>query len=167
MAASKSRPNTEPEEDGVAAPASNPGPDELPLTTRLGEREREVMAVLWAQGGANVQQVATRLSTALAYTTVMTTLDRLFKKGLLRREKKDRAFIYSAKLSAEEVEKQRAAHFIQRFFSDSGEQQDILLSCLVNAVHQYDATLLDQLEAKVRSARSQQNVPKPGTVGGN
>jgi predicted transcriptional regulator len=95
-----------------------------------------------------------RLSTALAYTTVMTTLDRLFKKGLLQREKKDRAFIYSAHLTAREVEEQRASDLIRRFFSDSGERPDILLSCLVDAVHHYDTGMLDQLESKIRSARA-------------
>jgi predicted transcriptional regulator len=134
---------------------------------RLGEREREVMSVLWAQGDCNVQQVAGRLSTALAYTTVMTTLDRLFKKGFLRREKRDRAFVYSATLTPEEMERQRAAQLIQRFFTDSGQQQDTLISCLVNAVHQYDASLLDQLESKIRSARKKNDAPAPTTGGGD
>jgi predicted transcriptional regulator len=56
--------------------------------TRLGEREREVLEVLWSEGSATVQQVADGLKTALAYTTVMTTLDRLYKKGLLQRSNK-------------------------------------------------------------------------------
>ena len=77
-------------------PAQDSGSRPSPtLAWGLGQREREVLSVLWSQGSANVQQVAERLSTVLAYTTVMTTLDRLFKKGLLQREKKDRAFIYS------------------------------------------------------------------------
>jgi predicted transcriptional regulator len=120
----------------------------------LGQREREIMEVLWELGSASVQQVSERLSTALAYTTVMTTLDRLFKKGVLQRQKKDRAFIYSAVVTAREVEGQRAAGLIRRFFSDSSERPDILLSCLVDAVHHYDTNLLNQLEAKIRAARA-------------
>src|ERR1700733_1056037 len=69
----------------------------------LGRREREVMSVVWEMGAASVQQVAARLDTGLAYTTVMTTLDRLFRKGLLHREKQSRAFIYSAVLSPKDV----------------------------------------------------------------
>jgi predicted transcriptional regulator len=123
-------------------------------TVRLGRREREVMAVLWKKGNASVQQVAQQLSTALAYTTVMTTLDRLFKKGLLRREKRYRAFVYSTALSAQEVEGQRATEFIRNFFDDSEQKQDVLLSCLIGAVQKYDSKLLDQLESELRSARA-------------
>ena len=127
---------------------------EISLHRGLGQREREIMSVLWELGSASVQQVSERLSTALAYTTVMTTLDRLFKKGILQREKKDRAFIYSAIVTAREVEGQRAAGLIRRFFSDSSERPDILLSCLVDAVHHYDTDLLNQLESKIRAARA-------------
>jgi len=137
--------------------ASNPPPARI-----LGEREREVMAVLWTRGSASVHQVAARLSAVLAYTTVMTTLDRLFKKGLLAREKKDRAFIYSPILSARDVEQQRAAHLVRRFFTDSGEQSDLLLSCLVDAVHHHDTALLDQLEAKIQAARAERRSAEEG-----
>lgn len=124
------------------------------LLPELGQREREVLSVLWAQGSGNVQQVADRLSTTLAYTTVMTTLDRLFKKGLLQREKRNRAFIYYPNLTAQEIEAQRALSLVSRFFSDSCERSDILLSCLIEAVDHYDIGMLDQLESKIRSARA-------------
>ena len=121
----------------------------------LGRREREVLAVLRELGSATVQQVAEHLDASLAYTTVMTTLDRLFRKGLLDREKVNRAFLYSPGLSARDLEEQRAAHLIRRFFSESDSQPDILVSCLVDAVHDYDTDLLDQLESTIRSARAQ------------
>jgi predicted transcriptional regulator len=147
------------DEDDAELPSDvNPSPHKS--GAQLGEREREVMSVLWAQGEANVQQVASRLSANLAYTTVMTTLDRLFKKGFLLREKKERAFIYTASVTPEEMERKRANQLIQRFFSHSDEQQDTLISCLVNAVHQYDAKLLDQLESEIRSARTRTKAPK-------
>ena len=75
-----------------------------PFGRILGQREREVMSIVCEQDSASVQQVSDRLSTVLAYTTVMTTLDRLFKKGFLRRQKKDRAYIYSATLTSNEIE---------------------------------------------------------------
>ena len=133
------------------------------LARGLGWREQEIMKILWTRGSASVLEVTQSLSAALAYTTVMTTLDRLFKKGLLQREKKDRAFIYSASLSSREVERQRAAGFVRRFFAESRERPEILLSCLVDAVDQYDAGLLDELEARIKLAREQafQASPKP------
>ena len=105
-------------------------------------------------GAVKDVQASIRPHRKLAYTTVMTTLDRLFKQGVLQRQKKDRAFIYSAIVTAREVEGQRAAGLIRRFFSDSSERPDILLSCLVDAVHHYDTNLLNQLESKIRAARA-------------
>jgi predicted transcriptional regulator len=122
---------------------------------RLGEREREVLSVLWAEGSATVQQVSLRLRSSLAYTTVMTTLDRLFKKGLLVREKRDRAFLYTPAITSDDLEHNRASALVHRFFSGSAANNDVLLSCLVNAVQSYDTDLLNQLEEKVRIARQQ------------
>lgn len=126
-----------------------------PAFNGLGRREREVMSALWELGAASVQQVAIRMGTGLAYTTVMTTLDRLFRKGLLRREKRNRAFIYSAVLSAKDVEGRRAADMIRRFFGESNMQPEVLISCLIDAVHHYDTELLDHLDSRIRSARAQ------------
>ena len=84
----------------------------------------------------------------------MTTLDRLFKKGFLQREKQDRAYIYSPTLTSKQIEDERAAGLVRRFFADSEEHPDILVSCLVDAVHDYDKRLLDQLESKIRAARA-------------
>jgi predicted transcriptional regulator len=125
------------------------------LARGLGRREQEIMKVLWALGSASVLEVTACLSTALAYTTVMTTLDRLFKKGLLDRHKKNRAFIYTPSLTSAEVERQRASGLVRRFFADSRGRKELLLSCLVDAVDEYDAGMLDALEARIRSARAQ------------
>ena len=137
--------------------------DLVPLARTLGQREREVMSILCTQENASVQQVSEQLSSTLAYTTVMTTLDRLFRKGFLERRKQDRAYIYSTALTSREIEGQRAAGLVRRFFADSDESSEVLLSCLVDAVHRYDTNLLDQLEDKIRLAREQQAESKPKT----
>jgi predicted transcriptional regulator len=121
----------------------------------LGHREREVLAILHELQCATVQQVAERLNCELAYTTVMTTLDRLFRKGLVERKKKSRAFLYAATLSIRDLEEQRATHLVRRFFSESDARPEMLVSCLVDAVHDYDTELLDQLESGIRMARAQ------------
>jgi hypothetical protein len=66
----------------------------------LGPLEMQVMNVAWSVGRCSVRDVVERLNSKLAYTTVMTTLDRLFKKGLLEREKSERAFLYSPRCPA-------------------------------------------------------------------
>lgn len=126
---------------------------------RLGHREREVLEIVWAEGSGTVEEVSRRLPIQLAYTTVMTTLDRLFKKGLLRREKHDRAFRYSPAVSPREVESLRARALVDRFFDATPAGKDVLLSCLVDALGEYDNAILDQLEDKIRAAREQLAAP--------
>jgi predicted transcriptional regulator len=118
----------------------------------LGHLERTVMAILWDHGEGNVRDVAARLDRPLAYTTVMTTLDRLFKKGLLARRKEERAFFYSPKYSRAEWDQKRAGDLISGLFAGA-RSGDLLISCLVDAVGQHDAALLDELERKIRAKR--------------
>lgn len=61
----------------------------------LGELEERLMEVLWDEHPLAVRAVCDRLHGKLAYTTVMTTLDRLHKKRMLRREKQGNAFVYA------------------------------------------------------------------------
>jgi predicted transcriptional regulator len=71
---------------------------------RLGELERSVMEVLWDRGEpCVVRDVVRELSARdLAYTTVMTVLDRLAKKGVVRRQLVGRAWRYEAASSRED-----------------------------------------------------------------
>src|SRR4051812_14484565 len=73
------------------------------LESRLGALEREVMDVVWKAGEINVREACELLGASIAYTTVMTTMDRLFKKRLLGRRKVGRAFLYSASVSRQEL----------------------------------------------------------------
>src|SRR5215467_7470753 len=121
----------------------------------LGPLELPVMDVLWRHGEANVHDVAARLDRPLAYTTVMTTLDRLFKKGLLDRRKSERAFLYTPRLTRAEWEQKRAGNFVAGFLASRQPSRDLLISCLVEAVEQHDAQLLDELEQKIRARRKE------------
>ena len=72
--------------------------------TRLGELERAVMQAVWASPTplSGRQVAATLTGRALAYTTVLTVLARLEKKGLLVRNSSSRAHTYSAVASRED-----------------------------------------------------------------
>ncbi len=127
----------------------------------LGPLEMQVMNVVWSVAPCSVRDVVERLNCKLAYTTVMTTLDRLFKKGLLEREKSERAFLYSPLLSSQDWERRRAGDLVAGFLSGP-DSRDLLLSSLVDAVGQHDAMLLDELEEKIRRKRRElSRMPKP------
>ncbi|MGH9519072.1 MAG: BlaI/MecI/CopY family transcriptional regulator [Terriglobales bacterium] len=117
----------------------------------LGPLEHDVMEVLWRRGRCNVREVVDALTKSLAYTTVMTTLDRLFKKGLLEREKSERAFVYLPALSRLQWQQRRAGEFLANFFG--GARPDALISTLVDAVEAYDAELLAELTHKIQAKR--------------
>jgi predicted transcriptional regulator len=130
---------------GLFKPASQP----------LGPLEITVMEIVWAHGECNVRDVVDRLDRPLAYTTVMTTLDRLFKKGLLKRRKSDRAFIYSPSLNRAEWERKRGGDFVADFLSAAEPSRDLLISCLVEAVGLHDEALLDELEKRIKLRRKE------------
>jgi len=121
----------------------------------LGPLEIAVMEMMWKLGPSNVRDVVKRLERKLAYTTIMTTLDRLYKKGLLERELTDRAFVYQAKLSREEWDRRRAGEMMAGFLAGPEESRHLLLSCLVDAVGTHDAMLLDELEKKIQRKREE------------
>jgi predicted transcriptional regulator len=124
-----------------------------PLRAVLGNLEREVMHVVWAEGESTVRRVQAALPRAVAYTTVMTTLDRLFKKGFVTRTRAGRAFVYCAAQTREQTEAAVASGMVSGLFS-SGAAVPIL-SNLVDAVGSQDggAQLLDALEEMVRDKR--------------
>src|SRR5438270_8729176 len=118
-------------------------PSSAPLL--LGPLEITVLEILWDRGESNVHDVVEQLGRPLAYTTVMTTLDRLFKKGLLERRKSERAFFYTPRLTRAEWERERTGEFVAGFFNSPQPAGELLISCLIEAVGRHDERLLDEL----------------------
>jgi len=119
----------------------------------LGPLEFSVMQVVWQAGTCNVRDAVQQLDRGLAYTTVMTTMDRLYKKGMLDRTKFERAFVYSARISKDDWERQRTDDLLAGFLAGTQPSRELLLSCLVDAVGEHDPNLLDELEQKIQSKR--------------
>src|SRR5687767_6389229 len=71
----------------------------------LGELETQIMELLWKEHPLSVRTACERLRGDHAYTTIMTTMDRLHKKRLLRRTKDGNAFIYEPAMDRGEYQK--------------------------------------------------------------
>ena len=112
---------------------------------QLGPLEQQVLELLWQRGSATVRELLEGGDLKLAYTTVMTTLDRLYKKQLLDRVAEGRAFRYSPRQTQEELQKAVAGETIRQFLG-SGTTASLPLSYLVEAVSEHDARLLDELQ---------------------
>ena len=115
----------------------------------LGELERHVMEAVWDHAPATVREVADRMrgEADRAYTTVMTTLDRLHKKGLVDREKHGLAWRYRAAMDRAAFER-RVADALAVELVSHGEAG---LAALVDATE--DDALLERLAAMIDARR--------------
>ena len=129
-------------------------PSELVFDS-LGKLEREVMETVWQNREASVRQIFLDLNERIAYTTVMTTLDRLYKKRLLDRRKEGRAFIYFPRFSSEELEHGIAEDVIDCLIGSRTRRIEPVLACIVEAVSERDYDLLDELERLVQEKKQQ------------
>lgn len=116
----------------------------------LGPLETQVLDVLWNKGECSVREVLGHIDRPLAYTTVMTTLDRMFKKGVLTRTMADRSFRYAPCDPRFGREGSGASN---AFFSQNA--REMLVSHLLDTVCEYDKTLLDELERHIAERRRQ------------
>ncbi len=116
----------------------------------LGELESSVMKVIWARSPMTAREVCDRLTgpKERAYTTIMTTMDRLHRKGLLSREKAGLAWVYTPTLDRKAHEKSLADQLANRILSSHG---DAGLVAFVEAVT--DASMLERLATLIRRHR--------------
>jgi len=120
----------------------------------LGKLEQQTLAEVRRQGETSVRQVWQTMGELTAYTTIMTTLDRLYRKGLLNRRKEGRAFLYSSKFSAGELEIGVAEDVIGNLLDTNTGPVSPVLACIVDAVSDRDRQFLDELERLVREKRA-------------
>jgi predicted transcriptional regulator len=118
----------------------------------LGSLEREVLDLVCETGGGTVREICNHLSRSLAYTTVMTTLDRLYKKDLLHRQKEGRGFRYFPR-TAEPSDQNRQPE--DRSAISKSVTAIPLVSYLLDSVGTYDESLLQELEKKIAARRRQ------------
>ncbi|MGA7926669.1 MAG: BlaI/MecI/CopY family transcriptional regulator [Candidatus Sulfotelmatobacter sp.] len=119
---------------------------------QLGPLEQRMLDGLWVRGSATVRELVEGGYRDLAYTTVMTTLDRLFKKGLLTRSEEGRAFRYAPRFSREELHREVASQAFRQLL-DASPASTLPLSFLVEILGERDEQLLDDLRKLVERKR--------------
>ncbi len=121
-------------------------------SSQLGPLEERLLDALWKHGTATVRELADDDCQDLAYTTVMTTLDRLFKKNLLSREAEGRAFRYAPMFTREEMHREVAGEAFRQLL-DASPASSLPLSYLVEILSARDEQLLDDLRQLVETKR--------------
>jgi predicted transcriptional regulator len=124
-----------------------------PFSSRaLGPLETELLRILWKSGSATVRELVDQKATDGAYTTVMTTLDRLYKKGFLEREPEGRAFRYRPACTEDDLKRDSLAASLREVLGGRSAQ-DAPVSFLVDEITKHDAALLDELERAIERKR--------------
>jgi predicted transcriptional regulator len=134
---------------------NTPRPSRTHLDTVFGPLETRVLDALWSRDGAASVRDLQPDFPGVAYTTLMTTLDRLFRKSVLIRNKSGRAFFYRPQFTREQLRSQLAGSAFATILPSDASAVRPILSCFVDAVGERDLALLDDLEALVRARRDE------------
>ena len=89
----------------------------------ISELEQHVMNIVWSTQECSVRDVLTILkrNKPIAYTTILTILQRLYDKGLVIKKKEGKAFLYKAKISKEAYSRSLAQGFLKKFIHSFGD----------------------------------------------
>jgi predicted transcriptional regulator len=119
----------------------------------LGKLERQVMEETWRLREVSVRDIHLAFEERIAYTTLMTTLDRLFKKKLLERRKEGRAFVYVPVVSRDELDHGIKEDVIDGLLGHGADGVEPVLACIVDTLSEHDRELLDELERLVQEKK--------------
>lgn len=137
--------------------------DKSGLEQALGTLEAQVMEAIWeASEPVAVEDVRVRLEEQgkeSAYTTIMTTMSRLFDKGLLQREQRGRAYFYWPALSRSELDRSVTRRVIDGLLASFTEPA---ISYFVEAVRDGHPEQLDQLAQIIDEHRRRRGGPTQG-----
>lgn len=125
------------------------------LEAAFGPLEVKVLETLWERSAPSCVRDVQPQFPGVAYTTLMTTLDRLFRKGVLNREKAGRAFYYRPKMSQQLLLSQLTGSTLANLLPGDAASMRPILSMFVETVGERDSGLLDELEELVRARRDE------------
>jgi predicted transcriptional regulator len=116
----------------------------------LGDLEARVMDLVWSQHPISVRTACERIGDEYAYTTIMTTMDRLHKKRLLRRRKDGLAFLYEPAMTRAEYQKRVIEAALTPLLEQGAAP---VLAAFVEVAADFDEAHLAQLERLIADYR--------------
>jgi len=122
-------------------------------STPIGELEAMVMRHVWARGPADVKTVYRAIGAARRITlnTVQSAMERLYRKGLLDREKVSHAYVYSARLSREAFTAEAMRAVVANVL---GGKMEPVLSAFVDLAADLSTEDLERLERMIAERRA-------------
>jgi predicted transcriptional regulator len=125
-----------------------------PLGRFFGTLELRVLEALWQAGSPATVRDLAPLFDGVAYTTLMTTMDRLHRKGVLLRDKSGRRYSYRPRCSRQALLQDLAGDALAAILGSRGAELRPVVSFFVDAVQREDRDVLDALDALVRERRA-------------
>jgi predicted transcriptional regulator len=119
----------------------------------LGDRELDVMGVLWQLGSGTVAEVRAKLPADLAYTTVLTILRNLEEKGFVTHKTEGRAHRYLPRVARQKARENAVARLIDKLFHGS---PDLLIAQLVEQRQKLTADDLRRLRERLRAENDEE-----------
>ena len=130
----------------------------MPKMDDLSRRERQIMTVIYARGHATADEVVTGLDDPPTQAAVRTFLRMLEEKGLLRHEKRGRAFVYKPVRPHAQVGKSAFRRVLSTFFGGSLERA--VAAHLTDPSARLSADEIERLAALIDQARSKAPGPE-------
>lgn len=126
----------------------------------LGELEKLLLNYFWRVDRANAKQVHAHFEKQRggSLNTIQSTLDRLYRKGLLKREKESHCYLYQAAQDRKAFIGQLVRDVTQDF---AGARENSLLTAFVSLSSELDTAQLDKLERLIHDYRTQALGKKP------
>jgi len=130
----------------------------------LAPLELDCMTALWLLGEGTVREIRETLAPRRprAYTTIMTIMDRLTRKGIVERQRTGRAWRYRANLSKEDARTHAVAQVVENFFGGSAEallrQMAAALPSTVRLRDSAGASVADALETSGSGMHAEKTV---------
>ncbi|MAK61599.1 MAG: penicillinase repressor [Ponticaulis sp.] len=120
---------------------------------KLGDLEVATLEAVWSAGALDARQLHARIGAqrGISLQTVQSTLERLFKKSVLVREKVSHAYVYSPRLSREEVMAKLVSDTLSRF---GDNRADGLLAAFSGLTETADEDVLATLEAMITERKA-------------
>jgi len=129
-------------------------PEKKGLNKFLGELEKKILDVLWEKKESTGREVFEKVSKEkkVAYTTVLTVLQRLVKKGLVSKEKKGEIYSYQPTLSKDDFTKYIYKQIIKGIMDFS---KSTTFSSFVEILSEYDSESLELLASIIEKKKSE------------
>lgn len=130
--------------------------NELERNLPGGDLERALLGELWVRREATARELFDDIggSRGIVYTTVAKVLDRLVAKGMVRRRRHGRAYLYRAVARRDETQRAMARGFIEQL---AGDDPRPVVAALVGALEDVSPVLLDELAAELTARRGRRH----------